>query len=100
MLPDLNTSFNRLRAALRHLSARPPRPMTPARSFIPTLHSLPGSPLTRSSKSIPRCWAICLGPASPSARPTAPSPAPQPGPRAPFVAAYLVKLHEGKRLAR
>ena len=101
MLPDLSPLFNRLRAALRRLPAGPPAPSAPPDDLLPRAH--PARPLPAWVASDPvvqqerallgaRPWAAV--PARPPARPW---PGPAPAPRAAFVAAYLLKLHAGKR---
>jgi hypothetical protein len=98
MLLDLSTSFKRLRAALR------PQPLCP-----PVL-PVPACPLKQPDLRLP-AWVAndpiveqyraLIGDLPWAEFPERPTerawPGPCPDPRAPFVAAYLVKLHEGKR---
>ena len=95
--PDL---FNRLRAALpwpRH----PASPAAPAFPACPLTHPDAPLPAWVAQDPIVQEYRALIGrlpwaeyPERPSDRPW---PGPAPDPRAPFVAAYLVKLHEGKR---
>lgn len=98
MLLDLSAPFNRLRAALRRQAVCPPISLDLA------------CPLTHPDLPLP-AWVACdplvqkyralLGDLPwaefPERATNRPWPGPTPHPRAPFVAAYLVKLHEGKR---
>src|SRR5512138_1665000 len=98
MLLDLSTSFKRLRAALRRQTLCPPVLMEPAcplkQPDLPLPAWVASDPIVAQyrtligelpwndfpERSTDRAW-----------------PGPCPEPRAPFVAAYLVKLQEGKR---
>jgi hypothetical protein len=99
MLLDLSSSFKRLCAALR------PQPLTPPASPLdnptPLAHPNAALPSWVATDPVVQQYRALLGSlpwADFPERPTDhPWPGPQPDPRAPFVAAYLVKLHEGKR---
>lgn len=98
MLLDLSASFNRLRAALRRRSACPP---TAPEIACPLRHpdlSLPSwvanDPVVQQYRALIGCLPWQDFPERPHNRNW---PGPSPDPRAPFVAAYLIKLHEGKR---
>lgn len=93
--------------AVRPVSAPPVEPSSPA----PVLLVRPNlAHLARAEAELPRFVAECavarkyldlLGPLDwdhfPERNPHRPWPGPTPAPRAPFVAAYLVKLHESKK---
>jgi hypothetical protein len=109
MIPQPFGPVNWLRqavGAVRPVSALPVEPPSPApiRLVRPNL-----AHLARPEAELPRFVADCavarkyldlLGPLDwdhfPERDPRRPWPGPTPAPRAPFVAAYLVKLHEGK----
>jgi hypothetical protein len=98
MLLDFTALFNRLRAALQRNPARPPDPPTAA---CPLTHPHVPLPAWVADDPVVQKYRTLLGdlpwaqfPERPTNRPW---PGPQPEPRAPFVAAYLVKLHEDKR---
>src|SRR5262245_46511652 len=98
MLLDLSTSFKRLRAAWRPQPLCPPVLVEPACPLKQPDLRLPAwvanDPIVDQCRalfgSLP--WAEF-----PERSPDRPWPGPHPDPRAPFVAAYLVKLQEGKR---
>jgi hypothetical protein len=97
MLLDLGASFNWLRDAFRRPPARPPA----LDCACPLQHPLAPLPTWVEHDPIVRKYRALLGaipwdcfPERPTDRPF---PGPRPLPRAPFVAAFLVKLHEGKR---
>jgi hypothetical protein len=90
--------FNRLRDAFRRPAVRPPEPPdTPCPLILPDL-PLPAwvaqDPVVQQYRALlsDLPWATF-----PERRTDRPWPGPDPDPRAPFVAAFLVKLHEGKR---
>ena len=99
MIAVLPPTFNRLHAVLR----RPPPLPPPPASDDPWPLAHPDRPLPAwvAADPIVAKYHALLGdlpwsqfPERPTDRPW---PRPQPDPRAPFVAAFLVKLHEGKR---
>ncbi len=100
MIPGLTTSFNRLAATLTRWR-QVPRPSDVPDDPCPLAH--PDAPLPSwvAADPVVQKYQALLGnlpwlhfPERPTDRPW---PGPRPDPRAPFVAAYLVKLHEGKR---
>jgi hypothetical protein len=98
MLLDVAASFNRLRAALRPAPACPP---VPPDVLCPLCQPAAPLPAWVQSDPLVRKYRALLGelpwadfPERPTDRPWS---GPLPDPRAPFVAAFLVKLHEGKR---
>ena len=100
MLLDLLASFNRLCASLQwRQSPCPSAP--PLATPCPLTH--PSAPLPDwvASDPLVQHYRTLLGSlpwADFPERPTTRAwPGPKPDPRAPFVAAYLIKLHEGKR---
>jgi hypothetical protein len=99
MLLDLSAPFKRLRAALRRSALTPPTSLLDDPS--PLVH--PDAPLPAWVRDDPivQQYRTLLGDLPWRDFPERPHdrnwPGPQPDPRAPFVAAYLVKLHEGKR---
>jgi hypothetical protein len=99
MLSHLATPFNRLCAALWRRPARPSDPPLDAR--CPLTH--PDAPLPAWVEADPLVlkYRTLLGNLPwadfPERATDRPWPGPAPDPRAPFVAAFLVKLHEGKR---
>lgn len=100
MLPYLTTSFNRLCAALSwHPSARPPDsiPDVPC----PLVHPTALLPAWVAADPVVQKYRALLGDLPWHQFPERPTdrawPGPRPQPRAPFVAAYLIQLHEGKR---
>jgi hypothetical protein len=99
MLLDLSTSFKRLRAAWRRQPLCPPVPLQAA--SCPLSHPDAPLPAWVAHDPIVQQYRALLGALPWSDFPERPSdrnwPGPHPHPRAPFVAAYLVKLHEGKR---
>jgi hypothetical protein len=100
MLPYFSSSFNRLRAALRPAPAHPPV-VAPPDDPCPLLH--PAAPLPQwvADDPVVQKYRALLASlpwhAFPERARDRAWPGPRPDPRAPFVAAYLVKLHEHKR---
>lgn len=99
MLPDLSSSFKRLRNLLLRRRSTQPAPLTD--NLCPLTHpSLPlpdwvaSDPLVIKYRSLLGDLPWDQFPERASDRPW---PGPDPDPRAPFVAAFLIKLHEGKR---
>ncbi len=99
MLPDLTTPFNRLRTALWCRQPRPPD--GPLDDPCPLAHPDAPLPAWVASDPIVQEYRALLGDLLWATFPERPTdrtwPGPAPDPRVPFVAAYLVKLHEGKR---
>jgi hypothetical protein len=98
MLLDFLAPFNRLRATLRRQPPCPPvLPATPCPLTQP--HTL--LPAWVASDPVVQKYRALLGDLPwqqfPERATDRPWPGPQPQPRAPFAAAYLVKLHEDKR---
>jgi hypothetical protein len=98
MLLDFTAPFKRLRTSLsgRQLTA-PPRPDI----ACPLTHPAAPRPDWVADDPLVVQYRALIGdlpwqqfPERPTSRPY---PGPKPDPRAPFVAAYLIKLHEGKR---
>ena len=96
MLPYLTTSFNRLRAAF-------PWRQPPCPPDVPCPFAHPNAPLPPwvAEDPLVQKYRALLGdlpwdqfPERPTNRPW---PGPAPAPRAPFAAAFLIKLHEDKR---
>jgi len=101
MILGFSTPFNRLQAAVAHW--RHPTPALPDVPDLPVPLAHPDLPLPAwvAADPVVSKYRALLG-ALPwhhfPERPTDhPWPGPPPDPRAPFVAAYLVKLHEDKR---
>jgi hypothetical protein len=98
MLLDLSASFNRLRATLWRTVACPPLPPEPASPLkqpdLPLPLWVANDPLVQHYRTLIGDLPWCDFPERSTERAW---PGPAPDPRAPFVAAYLVKLHEGKR---
>jgi hypothetical protein len=98
MLLDFLAPFNRLRAAHRRTPACPPSPPDDPCPLIQPLAPLPAwvenDPVVQEYRALLGSLPWASFPERPCDRPW---PGPQPEPRAPFVAAYLIKLHEGKR---
>jgi hypothetical protein len=98
MLLDLSTSFKRLRATLWRQPLCPPVAPEPACPFKQPDLALPSwvasDPIVAHYRALigDLPWADF-----PERSTERAWPGPCPDPRAPFVAAYLVKLHEGKR---
>ena len=99
MLPDFTAPFNHLRAALSW-RRRPTPPALPDNP-CPLLHPHVPLPPWVASDPVATKYRELLGSLPwalfPERRTDRAYPGPAPDPRAPFVAAYLVKLHEGKR---
>jgi hypothetical protein len=99
MLPDFTAPFNRLRAALSWRL----RPLTAALPDNPCPLFHPHAPLPPwvAADPVATKYRALLGSLPWANFPERPTdrawPGPDPEPRAPFAAAYLVKLHEGKR---
>jgi Transposase DDE domain len=98
MLLDFTTPFNRLRAALRrHPACPPPSPDIPC----PLIHPDAPLPAWVADDPVVQKYRALLGDLPwqqfPERATDRPWPGPPPEPRAPFAAAYLIKLHEGKR---
>src|SRR5881394_1683328 len=95
MVTYLKAPFNRLRTVLRHPPVRPPDAPCPlAHPAAPLPAWVAADPLVQEYRALLGDLPWAQFPERPTDRPW---PGPQPDPRAPFVAAYLVKLHEGKR---
>jgi hypothetical protein len=99
MLLDLSISFKRLRATLWRPALCPPVavpadpcPLSHPDAPLPTW--VAADPLVAQYRALLGDLPWSEFPERPQDRPW---PGPRPDPRAPFVAAYLVKLHEGKR---
>lgn len=100
MIPVLTASFNRLCSVLPRRRT-PPAPCAPRDDPFPLAHPDVPLPAWVAADPVAQKYRALLGPlpwAQFPERPTdRPWPGPPPDPRAPFVAAYLVKLHEDKR---
>ena len=102
MIPVLTPPFNRIHARLSRWRKPPEQP--PDVSF-PLAHPDLPLPAWVQDEPLVQKYQALLGslpwssfPERPPQRPTgSPWPGPSPDPRAPFVAAFLVKLHEDKR---
>lgn len=103
MLPYLRFTCNRLRAAFRRPHPVPSAPALdpPPDDPLPLAHPDAPLPAWVAQDLVVQKYRALLGvlpwqqfPERPSDRPW---PGPQPDPRAPFVAAFLVKLHEDKQ---
>jgi hypothetical protein len=99
MVAYLTPRFNRLRDALRRRPAHPPAP--PADDLCPLAHPYAPLPAWVATDPVVQKYRALLGDLPWAQFPERPTdrawPGPAPDPRAPFVAAYLVKLHEHKR---
>lgn len=99
MLPNLRQSINRLCAALQRPSVCPPIP--PADDPCPLIHPDQPLPFWVATDPLVQKYRALLGTIPwhqfPERPPDHPWPGPDPEARAPFVAALLIKLHEGKR---
>jgi Transposase DDE domain len=100
MIALLTPTFNRLHATVSRWRAPTPS-STPSDDPCPLAHPDQPLPAWVAADPVARKYHTLLGalpwapfPERPTARPW---PGPQPALRAPFVAAYLVKLHEDKR---
>ena len=99
MLLDVVPSFNRLRALLpwRQPTCPPPLPYIPC----PLTHPHLPLPAWVADYPVVQEYRALIGALPWAEYPERPTdrawPGPRPDPRAPFVAAYLIKLHEGKR---
>lgn len=100
MLLDFHTSFNWLRASLTQQPPAPPDP-APLDQSCPLTH--PDRPLPDwvATDPLVQHYRALIGLLPwadfPERATDRPWPGPTPDPRAPFVAAYLIKLHERKR---
>jgi hypothetical protein len=98
MLLDFAAPFKRLRAALRRL---PPCPPVPPPDLCPLMHPHAPLPAWVASDPVVQKYRALLGDLPwqqfPERATDRPWPGPQPDARAPFAAAFLVKLHEDKR---
>jgi hypothetical protein len=98
MLPYLTTSINRLRARFQRVPADPPPPPDDP---CPLAHPDAPLPAWVASDPVVQKYRTLLGDLPwrqfPERTTAHAWPGPHPAPRAPFVAAYLIKLHEGKR---
>lgn len=98
MLPDFRQTINRLRRALRRAPVCPPVVIRDDR--CPLIHPTAPLPEWVASDPLVQKYRALLGALPWSQFPERPSdrvwPGPDPDLRAPFVAAFLVKLHEGK----
>ncbi|HEU5014173.1 MAG TPA: transposase [Roseiflexaceae bacterium] len=98
MVRDLASGFNCIRTLLRppvaHLAHPPdvPCPLTQPNAPLPAW--VAADPLVQKYRALIGDLPWAQFPERSTARPW---PGPTPDPRAPFAAAYLVKLHEGKR---
>jgi hypothetical protein len=97
MLLDLVAPFKRLRAALRRQPVCPPPPDLPC----PLTHPAAPLPTWVANDPLVIKYRALIGDlpwqAFPERTTSRPWPGPKPDLRAPFAAAFLVKLHEGKR---
>lgn len=97
MLLDLSASFKRLRALLRGQPLCPPA----SENVYPLTHPTAPLPAWAAADPIVQQYQALIGSLPWACFPERPQerrwPGPRPDPRAPFVAAYLIKLHEGKR---
>ncbi len=100
MIAVLATPFNRLNATLSRWRHAPHGCPPPAEPF-PLAHLDTPLPAWVAADPVVAKYRALLGALPwrqfPERSTERPWPGPQPDPRAPFVAAYLVKLHEGKR---
>jgi hypothetical protein len=104
MVPHVAASINWLRAILRRTPTCPPEPTPPPiipDDPCPLVHPAAPLPSWVAADPVVQKYRALIGilpwqhfPERPSDRPW---PGPSPDPRAPFVAAFLVKLHEDKR---
>jgi len=98
MLLDFSASFNRLRAALRRQPACSP---VPSEFVCPLSHPDAPLPAWVADDPLVQDYRALIGALPWADFPERSTermwPGPAPEPRAPFVAAYLVKLHENKR---
>jgi hypothetical protein len=98
MLLDLSASFKRLAATLWRQPLCPPVLLEPAcplkQPDLPLPAWVAQDPIVQQYRALIGALPWSDFPERSQDRPW---PGPQPDPRAPFVAAYLVKLHEGKR---
>jgi hypothetical protein len=101
MLRDFVAPFNRLRAALRLPPTRPPSLPDPPDLLCPLTHPDAPLPAWVAADPVVAKYRALLGDLPwatfPERSTERPWPGPTPDPRAPFVAAYLIKLHERKR---
>jgi len=100
MIAVLTPTFNRLHATFCRRQPPPTPPAAPAVPYPLAQPDLPlpawvaADPVAQKYRALLRDLPWQQFPERPTDRPW---PGPRPDPRAPFVAAYLVKLHEGKR---
>jgi hypothetical protein len=104
MIPAITTSFKRFHASLsrwRFPTPSPPPPDLPfplAHPELPLPAWVAQDPVVQKYQALLGCLPWSTFPERPPLRPAgSPWPGPRPDPRAPCVAAFLVKLHEGKR---
>ena len=99
MLLDFRPSINRLRRALRRPAADPP--VVVPDDPCPLIHPAATLPTWVACDPLVQKYRALLGDLPWSQFPERSRerhwPGPDPDPRAPFVAAFLIKLHEGKR---
>src|SRR5215210_2707382 len=95
MLTYLKAPLNRLRSTLR------PPPLCPPDALCPLAHPDAPLPAWVAADPLVQEYRALLGDLPWATFPERPTdrawPGPAPALRAPFVAAYLIKLHEGKR---
>src|SRR5215210_8608256 len=104
MIPVLATSFTHLHATLSRwrsskvASTPPDVPFPLAHPDLPLPAWVAHDPLVQKYQALLGALPWADFPERPLLRPQqSPWPGPQPAPRAPFVASFLVKLHENKR---
>jgi hypothetical protein len=99
MIAGFTPLLNRLRAALRRSPVRPPDP--PPAAPMPLTHPDLPLPAWVVADPVVQEYRVLIGDLPWASFPERPTdriwPGPAPARRAPFAAAYLVKLHEGKR---
>jgi hypothetical protein len=102
MVTHALVKLNRLSAAVRQLFAPPgDPPADPSDDPCPLIHPTAPLPAWVAADPVVQKYRVLLGDLPWATFPERPTDRPWPGkpphPRAPFVAAYLVKLHEGQR---